>query len=177
MTSTAEAIIPKFDDDEADGGRKLAIICSKGNLDMAYPGLILANAAIGEGVEVHLFFTFWGFDMITKSRMDDLKFSPVGNTAMHLPVGDVRIPQALAPLPGMQPMATKMLKEQIADLGIPSVPEFLDQIVASGGHLWACRMSADMNHLTMADLYDGVEAIINASDFIEMTDGAQLLFI
>ena len=52
---------------------------------MAYPGLILANAALGEGVETHLFFTFWGFDMITKSRMNDLKFSPVGNTAMHLP--------------------------------------------------------------------------------------------
>ena len=31
------------------------------------------------------FFTFWGFDMITKSRMYDLQFSPVGNTAMHLP--------------------------------------------------------------------------------------------
>jgi peroxiredoxin family protein len=96
---------------------------------------------------------------------------------MHLPVGDIRIPQALAPMPGMQPMATKMIKQQIADLGVPEVPEFLDQIVASGGHLWACRMSADMNKLTEADLYDGVEAIINASDFIEMTDGAQLLFI
>ena len=34
---------------------------------MAYPGLVLANAALGEGVETHLFFTFWGFDMITKS--------------------------------------------------------------------------------------------------------------
>jgi peroxiredoxin family protein len=176
MTSTQDAIVPKFDNDE-ETGRKLAIICSKGNLDMAYPGLILANAALGEGVEVHLFFTFWGFDMITKSRMNDLKFSPAGNTAMHMPMGDVRIPQALAPMPGMQPMATHMLKKQIADLGVPEVPDFLEQIVASGGHLWACRMSADMNHLTMDDLYDGVEKIINASDFIEMTDGAQLLFI
>jgi hypothetical protein len=34
-----------------------------------------------------------------------------------------------------------------------------------------------MNHLGKGDLYEGVEAIINASDFIEMTDGAQLLFI
>ena len=66
-------------------GRKLAIICSKGNLDMAYPGLILANAALGEGIETHLFFTFWGFDMINKKTMDDLKFSFVGNTAMHPP--------------------------------------------------------------------------------------------
>jgi peroxiredoxin family protein len=178
MTSTAEAIIPKFDDDESEGGgRKLAIICSKGNLDMAYPGLILGNAALGEGVELHLFFTFWGFDMIIKSRMNDLKFSPSGNTAMHMPIGDVRIPQALAPMPGMQPMATHMLKKQIADLGVPEVPEFLEHIVASGGHLWACRMSADMNHVTMDDLYEGVEGIINASDFIEITAGAQLLFI
>jgi predicted peroxiredoxin len=43
--------------------------------------------------------------------------------------------------------------------------------------MWACRMSADMNHLTEDDLYDGVEAIISASDFIELTEGAQLLFI
>jgi peroxiredoxin family protein len=177
MTTTTEpAIVPHFDDD-VETGRKLAIICSKGNLDMAYPGLILANAALGEGVETHLFFTFWGFDMITKSRMNELKFSPVGNTAMHMPVGDVRVPQWLAPFPGMQPMATKMMKGQINDLGVPDVPEFLEQIVASGGHLWACRMSADMMHLEESDLYDGVEAIINASDFIEKTDGAQLLFI
>ncbi|MCB1608905.1 MAG: DUF962 domain-containing protein, partial [Xanthomonadales bacterium] len=31
-------------------------------------------------------------------------------------------------------------------------------------HMWACRMSADMNHLTEDDLYEGVEAIISASD-------------
>ena len=176
MTTTQTTpVVPSFDDEESE--RKLAIICSKGSLDMAYPGLVLANAALGEGVETHLFFTFWGFDMITKSRMHDLKFSPVGNTAMHMPVGDIRIPQALAPLPGMQPIATKMIKQQIADLGVPEVPDFLEQIVASGGHLWACRMSADMNKLVEEDLYEGVEAIINASDFIEMTDGAQMLFI
>jgi peroxiredoxin family protein len=173
---TAPAVIPNFDDD-AESGRKMAIICSKGNLDMAYPGLILANAALGEGVEVHLFFTFWGFDMILKSRMKDLKFSPVGNTAMHLPVGDARVPAALAPIPGMQAMATKMMKQQIHDLGVPEVPDFLEQIVAAGGHLWACRMSADMMHVDESDLYDEVEAIINASQFIEMTNGAQLLFI
>ena len=67
-TEVAPAIVPTFDDDTTTG-RKLAIICSKGNLDMAYPGLVLANAALGEGVETHLFFTFWGFDIITKSDL------------------------------------------------------------------------------------------------------------
>jgi peroxiredoxin family protein len=175
-TETAPAIVPSFDDD-VETGRKLAIICSKGSLDMAYPGLILANAALGEGIETHLFFTFWGFDMITKSRMHDLQFSPAGNAAMHLPGSDAHFPQALAPVPGVTGMATHMLKKQIADIGVPEVPDFLDQIVAAGGHLWACRMSADMNKLTETDLRDDVEAIISAADFIEKTEGAQLLFI
>ncbi|GIF02066.1 DsrE/DsrF/DrsH-like family protein [Paractinoplanes rishiriensis] len=168
-TEVVPSLVPDFGDDEATG-RKLAIICSKGNLDMAYPGLVLANAALGEGVETHLFFTFWGFDMITKSRMDRLQFTMLGNTATHLP-------QGLGGLPGMTSMATHQMKKQIAEVGVPEVPEFLDQIVASGGHLWACRMSAEMMHLTEGDLYEGVEGIINAADFIEKTDGAQLLFI
>jgi peroxiredoxin family protein len=166
---TAPALVPTFDN-EQETGRTLAIICSKGNLDMAYPGLILANAALGEGVETHLFFTFWGFDMITKSRMGQLKFTMLGNTATHLP-------QGLGGLPGMTAMATHQMKSQIAGIGIPEIPELLDQIVASGGHLWGCRMSADMMRLSKADLYDGVEDIINASDFIERSAGAQLLFI
>ena len=175
-TETRPAIVPSFDD-EAATDRTIAIICSKGNLDMAYPGLIIANAALGEGVNVHLFFTFWGFDMITKSRMHHLQFSPAGNTAMHLPVGDAHLPQAVAPMPGMTAMATHMFKKSIADLGVPEVPDFLDQIVAAGGHLWACRMSADMNDLTPEDLRDDVEGIISAAEFIELTAGAQLLFI
>ena len=169
MTTTENStIMPSFGDVDTD--RKLAIICSKGNLDMAYPGLVLANAALGEGIETHLFFTFWGFDMINKKTMGDLKFTMLGNTATHLP-------QGLGGLPGMTAIATRQMKKSIADLGIPDVPEFLQQIVDSGGHLWACRMSADMQHLEAADLYDEIEAIISASDFIEKTDGAQLLFI
>jgi peroxiredoxin family protein len=165
----APSVVPDFGDTAAEG-RKLAIICSKGTLDMAYPGLVLANAALGEGIETHLFFTFWGFDMITKSRMQDLKFTLLGNTATHMP-------QGLGGIPGMTALATRQMKKQIHDVGVPEVPEFLDQIVASGGHLWACRMSADMMHLDMDDLYEPVEGIISAADFIEKTDGAQLLFV
>jgi len=168
-TQAGTAIIPDFGDG-ASAGRKLAVICSKGNLDMAYPGLILANAALGEGVEVHLFFTFWGFDMITKSRMRDLKFTMLGNTATHMP-------QGLGGLPGMTAVATHQMRKQIRDVGVPDVPEFLDQIVDSGGHLWACRLSADMMQLDENDLYDPVEGVISAGDFIDKTEGAQLLFI
>jgi peroxiredoxin family protein len=168
-TMTDTPLVPSFDD-EAPTDRKLAIICSKGNLDMAYPGLILANAALGEGIETHLFFTFWGFEMINRKTMQHLKFSPMGNTATHMP-------NALSGLPGMTAMATHMMKKQIAGLDVPEVPEFLEQIHDSGGHLWACRMSADMMKLQEEDLYEGVEGIISASDFVELTEGAQIIFI
>ena len=120
MTATPTAaetlekpFVPSFDD--ADTGRKLAIICSKGNLDMAYPGLVLANAALGEGIETHLFFTFWGFDMINKKTMGDLKFTMLGNTATHMP-------QGLGGLPWMTSVATRQLKKSIAALGVPVGP-------------------------------------------------------
>ena len=138
---------------------------------MAYPGLVLANAALGEGVETHLFFTFWGFEMINKKTdgrpevHDARQYGHAHATgARRSAVDDRRWPP-------------RRLKKSIAEVGVPEVPEFLEQIVASGGHLWACRMSADMNHLTIDDLYGEVEGIISAADFIEKTDGAQLLFI
>ena len=136
---------------------------------------MIANAALGEGVETHLFFTFWGFYMIAKSRMHDLQFSPVGNTAMH-PIGDAHIPQALTPLPGMTAMATHMLKKSIADLGVREVPEFLDQIVAAGATCGpaACRPTSITS--SRATFRDDVEGIISAAEFVELTNGAQLLF-
>jgi peroxiredoxin family protein len=168
MTMTETAPIPIFEDVETD--RKLAIICSKGSLDMAYPGLVLANAALGEGIETHLFFTFWGFDMINKETMGHLKFTPVGNPATHMP-------PMLMGLPGMTSFATHMMKKQIEGIDIPEVPEFLEMITDAGGHLWACRMSADMMHIDENDLYERVEGIISATDFIELSEGAQTIFI
>lgn len=65
--------------------RKMAFICSKGNLDMAYPALIMANAALSAGIHVDIFFTFWGLDIVDKRTMDKLKFTMQANTAMHMP--------------------------------------------------------------------------------------------
>ena len=165
-----------------NGNRKVAIICSKGSLDMAYPGLILANAARMMGIEAVVFFTFWGLDMINKKTMDDLKFTPLGNAAMHMPPGlgamsDWHMPQGLGGLPGMTGFATKMLKKQIADLDVPEVPEFLEMLSDMGAHLWACQMSVDMMDLEQDDLADEVIDIINVTEFMELSEGAQIIFV
>jgi peroxiredoxin family protein len=167
--------VPDFGDDNSD--RKICFIASKGTLDMVYPSLVMANAALGEGIETHIFFTFWGMDIVTKKHMDSLQFTWLGNTAMHPPGGGkIHMPQGMAGLPGMTAVATKMMKKQIADLDVPEVPEFVQMIADAGGHLWACKMSVDMMGLTKDDMIPEVEDIISATDFIELSDGAQVIF-
>ena len=177
MTTTEEAaaVVPDFGDDEE--ARKICFICSKGNLDMAYPALIMANGALGEGIETHIFFTFWGMDMINKGTWDKLQFSMLGNTAMHMPGSTKHLPQGLGGLPGMTAFATKMLKKQIADLEVPEVPEFIQMLHDMGAKFWACKMSVDMMGLTMDDMFDGVEAIINVGEFMELSADAQVIFV
>ena len=174
-TETAPSIIPDFGDDAED--RSIAFICSKGNLDMAYPALIMANGAVTEGVETHIFFTFWGLDMINKATQDNLQFTMLGNTAMHMPGSDKHIPQGLGGLPGMTGYATRMLKQQIAEQDVPEVPEFLSMLAEMGVHLWACKMSVDMMGLEKDDMMDEVEDVINVNDFIELSAGAQVIFV
>lgn len=153
--------------------RKMSIIASKGSLDMAYPPLILANSARMSGVEVDLFFTFWGLDIITKKKMDRLNVATVGNPSMH---PWFHIPTWLGAIPGMSAMATWMMNKEIAKLDFPPVGEFVQLVMDSGAGVYGCKMSMDMMKLTKEDLVDGAE-VLGAMEFIEMSAGAQLLFI
>jgi peroxiredoxin family protein len=167
------------------GPRKMAFICSKGNLDMAYPALIMGNAALSEGVEVHIFFTFWGLDIINRKTCPDLKFTMLGNTAMHMPElarwrpgwEHKSLPQGMGGLPGVTSLATKMMKKQMADLDIPDVPDFLDLLQAAGAHMYACRLTFEMMKVIEADLHPAVEGVISAADFVEIAEGAQIVFV
>lgn len=161
---------------DENGDRKLCIICSKGTLDMAYPGLVLANAALMEGIDVVMFFTFWGLDMINKKKMDNLKCTPLGNPSMGLPNG-MGIPNMMAALPGMTGMASTMMKKEIEKLDFPSVCEYLQMIADAGGKMYGCKMSMDMMKLTKDDLFEEVDDVVGAMEFMEMSEGAQVLFI
>ncbi len=162
--------------------RKIAFICSKGNLDMAYPALVMGWAALGNGIDVTIFFTFWGLDMIAKSRVDRLEIAPVANTSMKMTMmgvntGNLGIPNIMGILPGMTAFATKLMKDKMAALDVPPVSEYLQMLVDAGAKLYACKMSVDMFELKKEDFVDGVIDIVTAGDFMDMTDGAQIIFI
>jgi peroxiredoxin family protein len=162
--------------------RKVAFICSKGNLDMVYPALVMGWAALGNGIDVTIFFTFWGMDMIRESRVDHLEIAPVANTSMKMSMmgvdtGNLGIPNIMGVLPGMTAFATKLMKDKMEGLEVPPVREYLEMLVDAGAELYACKMSVDMFELEMEDFIDGVIDIVTAGDFMDMTEGAQIVFI
>jgi peroxiredoxin family protein len=166
----------------SEENRKIAFICSKGNLDMAYPALIMGWAALGNGIDVTIFFTFWGLDLINKARVDHLEIAPVANTSMKMSMmgvdtGNLGIPNIMGILPGMTAFATKLMHSKMEKLEVPPVREYLQMLVDAGAKLYACKMSVDMMDLKMEDFVDGVVDIVTAADFIDMTDGAQIIFI
>lgn len=161
--------------------RHIAFICSKGNLDMAYPALVMGWAALGNGIDVTIFFTFWGLDMINKSRVDHLEIAPVANTSMKMNLmgvpGYLGIPQIMGVIPGMTAFATALMNSKMKGLGVPPVREYLQMLVDAGAKLYACKMTVDMMGLSMDDFIEGVDSIVTAGDFMDMTEDAQIIFI
>ncbi|HEX6544102.1 MAG TPA: DsrE/DsrF/DrsH-like family protein [Ktedonobacterales bacterium] len=132
---------------------KVAIIASKGTLDMAYPPLILASAAAAMGEEVEIFFTFYGLEMVKKGGIEHLKVAPVANPAMPVP-----IPNIIGMLPGMTPMATWMMKSQFfAKHNVVPLDQLLQECIDLGVKLTACQMSMDVMGIKREDLIDEVE--------------------
>jgi len=91
--------------------------------------------------------------------------------------GYIGIPQILGVLPGMTPFATALMKSKMKKLGVPPVREYLEMMVDGGAKLYACKMSVDMFDLKKEDFIDGVQDIVTAGDFMDMTEGAQIIFI
>ena len=149
--------------------QRVSIVVSHGSLEGVYPGLIMANGARMEGIEVSLFFTFFGMDAIISKRMDHLKVATVGNPGMHMPT-------LLGALPGMSAFATSMMKKEMEKIDIPPVGEFLTMIHDAGGEVYACRASVDMFHLKREDFCAELDGIISVGQFYEKAAGGQIIF-
>ena len=137
--------------------RKMAFICSKGTLDMAYPALVMGWAALGNGVDVTIFFTFCGgWTSSANPAKIHLEIAPVGNTSMKMSMmgvhaDNVGIPSLVGVLPGMTALATKLMKDKMRALGVPPVSEYLQMLVDGGAKLYACKLSVDMMGLKKED--------------------------
>ncbi|MFW5916832.1 MAG: DsrE/DsrF/DrsH-like family protein [Halorubrum sp.] len=151
--------------DVDDGNaKKMVIIATKGTLDMAYPPLILASTAAAFGYDVTVFHTFWGLEILHEENSKNLQLSSVGNPNMP-------VPNAIAALPGMDRMTTRMMRNKIEDNDVASVEELIETSIASGVDLQACQMTIDLLGYDEDDFYDGVTTGVGAaSAFQDMVD-------
>ncbi len=164
---------------EAQRPKRLALVASKGSLDMAYPPLILASTAVSLGWEVGVFFTFYGLDIINKNKLPKLQVAPIGNPAMPAPISavPVQVPNFIGVLPGMTPMATAMMKSWFDRANIPPLQDLIDVTREGGGHLYACTTTMGVMGVNEENLIEGVECR-GAAAFLEFAAGATVsLFI
>jgi peroxiredoxin family protein len=153
--------------------KKMAIIASKGTLDMAYPPFILATTAAALGWEVQIFFTFYGLQLLRKS-LKKIKISPLANPAMPMPVP---MPVLISSLPGMQSMATTMMKQKIKKHGVASLEDLRTMCLEADIKMIACQMTIDLFEFKKSEFIDGIE-YGGAAMFLEFAGEADVtLFI
>ena len=152
--------------------KRLAIVATKGTLDMAYPPLILATTAAAMDMEAAIFFSFYGLDIINKKKNRDLKIPPLANPAMPVP-----IPNIVGVLPGMTRAASWMMKDWMKKGGVPTIPDLIAMAKENGVKLIACQMTLDVLGIKKEDLIDGLE-FAGAGTFLDYAADADItLFV
>lgn len=140
---------------------RLAIIAAHGTLDLAYPPFILGTAAAAMDMEVAIFFTFYGLNILKKDHIDKLQVAPLANPAMPMPV-----PNAIGVLPGMTAMATSMMNNMMEKANVAKLSELLDMAIEMNVRLIGCQMTMDVMGIKREDLIADIE-IGGAATFLE----------
>jgi peroxiredoxin family protein len=149
--------------------KKMAIIATKGTLDWAYPPLILSSTAAALGYEVQVFCTFYGLALLRKD-LSDIKISPLANPAMPMPVP---MPVLVQALPGMEAMATMMMKNKMKAKGVASLDELRSLCIEADVKFVACQMTVDLFDFKPSEFIDGIE-FGGATTFLDFAGSADI---
>lgn len=153
--------------------KSMSMIVTKGTLDWAYPPFILATTAAAMGLDVSMFFTFYGLTLLKKDL--NLKISTLGNPAMEMPMMGMHVamPNIVSALPGVDALATGMMKNLIKKKGVASIQELRDLALEADVKMIACQMTMDLFEFKRADMIDGPE-IGGAATYIEMASKSDI---
>ena len=162
-------------------GKKMAIIAAQGSLDWAYPPFILASTAAAMGMEVKVFFTFYGLPLL-KPKLE-AKVTPAANPAMpmKMPFGpkgfqaiDWPIPHAVnGVVPGFDSMATALMKKQFKNKGVATITELRGMCLDLGVDLIACQMTMDVFGFEEKDFIEGI-SYAGAAAFLDFAMDADI---
>ena len=164
-------------DTTLENAKSMSLIVTKGSLDWAYPPFILATTAAAMGLNVSMFFTFYGLTLLKKKL--ELGVTALGNPGMKMPMAGMHIgmPNVMGMIPGVDAAATGMMKNLIKKKGVASIEELRKTAVESDVRIIACQMTLDLFEYKPEDLIDGHE-IGGAATYIETATQSDInLFI
>ena len=160
LQTRVEELEKSLSDLEDVGSKKMTIVATQGSFDMAYPPLILASTAAAFDWDVVVFHTFWGLDILHEEKSSELKLSAVGNPNMS-------VPNALAAIPGMDSVATKMMERKIDANDTATIQELIDLSIEQGVELQACQMTIDLMGYDEDDFFEGVTTGVGAATALQ----------
>lgn len=134
-----------------------SMIVTKGTLDWAYPPFILATTAAAMGLNVTMFFTFYGLPWLFKKL--DLQLTGLGNPAMKMPMMGLHMgmPNIVAASPGVDAAATKMMKNLMKKKDVASIEESREAAIGSDVRMIACQMTMDLFEYSLDEMIEGPE--------------------
>jgi peroxiredoxin family protein len=157
--------------------KSMSLIVTKGSLDWAYPPFILATTAAAMGLNVTMFFTFYGLSLLKKKL--DLKVTTLGNPAMEMPMFGMHIgmPNIVSAIPGVDAAASAMMKNLIKKKGVASIEELREMALEADVKMIACQMTMDLFEYTPKDMIEG-PVLGGAATYIETATKSDInLFI
>ena len=131
------------------------IIVFSGDLDKVIASFIIANGAAAMGRPVTMFFTFWGLNVLRKTKNQHLKkpfLEAMFGKMMPRGVNKLHISKL-----NMMGMGTAMIKKVMKDKNVESLESLIKKAMENGVKLVACTMSMDIMGIKKEELIDGID--------------------
>ena len=140
---------------DTNKGHDKSIIVFSGDLDKAIASFILANGAAAMGRKVHMFFTFWGLNILRKGEKVTVKKDFVGAMFGHMmPRGSLKLRLSKLNMGGM---GAKMMRAVMRGKNISSLEDLIQEAIKNGVEITACSMSMDVMGIRREELIDGIK--------------------
>jgi len=156
---------------------KLSMIVFSGDLDKALASLIIATGAVAMGLDVVMFFTFWGTPLLRdkgkKAGGKDMMGKMFG-TMLPTGTGDLKLSKM-----NMGGMGTAMMKSLMKKKNVASMEEMLELAGEMGVKIYICEMSMDLMGFKREEMidYPGLDYAGVATFLDEAIDSKMQLFI
>ena len=154
--------------------KKLAMVVFSGDLDKLFAAFAIATGAAASGMEVIMFFTFWGLRALKKKVRTGK--SLMGRLMGVFYGGD--IDRASPSKLSFGGLGRWMFKKMMKAKRVPSLAEMRQMAIDLGVKLQGCQMSMEVMEIPREKMIDEVAQCVGVATFIEHAQQADVtLFI